>query len=202
MIVPLKPYSGFAPRRSAREGIKVSLNILFGRLPLLGSFPDIQSGSRSERRSRSSPLQFVARDSKGTFLIGSDPVRERTALTVCGNGLICLTHRVRTQVGNVSLHDRLVLFWSSCLAIVGCEFRKIRPGDDERHAAVRVERHLALRIGTKQIALLAVLLKRDRNERPRSYEVFGRRLRGYSPESVRRPRNRRQREFALCEIPF
>jgi hypothetical protein len=53
MIVPLKPYSGFAPCRSAREGIKVSLNILFGQLPLLGSFPDIQSGSRFERRSRS-----------------------------------------------------------------------------------------------------------------------------------------------------
>lgn len=109
----------------------------------------------------------------------SDPVRERTALNVGGKGLICLAHRVRTEVGNAPLHDGLVFFWSSCLAIVGCEFRKIRPGDDERYAAVRVERHLTLRIGTKQIALLAVLLKRDRNERPRSYEVFGRRLRGY-----------------------
>ena len=76
---------------------------------LLGSFPDIQSGSRSERRSRSSPLQFVAKDSKGTFLIGSDPVRERTALDVGGNGLICLAHdgpmrfnELRRKIGSVS----------------------------------------------------------------------------------------------------
>jgi hypothetical protein len=66
------------------------------------------------------------------------------------------------------LHDGIVFFWSACMAIVGCEFRKIRPGDDERHAPVWAERHLALRIWTKQIAFLAVLLKRDRNERPRS----------------------------------
>ena len=48
-----------------------------------------------------------------------------------------------------------------------------------KESAVRVERHLALRIGTKEIALLAVLLKRGGNERPRSYEVFGHRLRDY-----------------------
>jgi hypothetical protein len=35
---------------------------------------------------------------------------------------------------------------------------------------------LALWIGTIKIGLLAVPLKRDGNERPRSYEVFGRRL--------------------------
>jgi hypothetical protein len=34
-----------------------------------------------------------------------------------------------------------------------------------RSTSVRVQRHLALRIGTKQIALLAVLLKRDRTQR-------------------------------------
>ena len=94
-----------------------------------------------------------------------------------GTGLICLAHRVCTEVGNAPLHDGLVFFWSSCPSIVGCEFRKIRPGDDHRNAAVRVECYLTLRIGTKQIRLLAVLLKRDRNQLPRSYEVFGRRLR-------------------------
>jgi hypothetical protein len=36
---------------------------------------------------------------------------------------------------------------------------------------------LALRIGTIEIGLLAGLLKRDRNERPRSHEIFGRGLR-------------------------
>jgi hypothetical protein len=64
-------------------------SLLAGYL-LLGSFPDIQSGSRSERHGRSSLLQLVARDNKGTFLIGSDPVRERTALNVDGRSVICL----------------------------------------------------------------------------------------------------------------
>src|SRR6266478_10250173 len=86
-------------------------------LPLIGSFPDQQSGSRSEGRSQSSPLQFVSRKSKETFLIGSDPVRECTALNVGGNGLICLADRVRTEVGNAPLHDGLVFFWSSCFPI-------------------------------------------------------------------------------------
>ncbi|MGA8659358.1 MAG: hypothetical protein WB586_24800 [Chthoniobacterales bacterium] len=93
-----------------------------------------------------------------------------------GHGLCRLVDRVRAEVGKASLHDGLVFFWSSCLAIVGYEFRKIRPGDDERYAAARVEHHLALWIGTIKIGLFAVLLKRDGNQRPRSYEVFGRRL--------------------------
>jgi hypothetical protein len=99
---------------------------------------------------------------------------------VAGNVLICLAHRVRTEVGNAPLHDGLVFFWSSCLAIVGCEFRKIRPSDDERHAAVSIVRLLALRIGTIKIGLLAVLLKRDGNERPRSHKLL-RRLRDRRP---------------------
>jgi hypothetical protein len=98
---------------------------------------------------------------------------------VDGTGLICLAHRVRTEVGDAPLHDSLVFFWSSCVAIVGGEFRKIRLGHDHRNATVRVECDLTLRIGAEQIGLLAVLLKRDRNQRPRSYEVFARRLRGY-----------------------
>jgi len=58
------------PSRRRRQ----SCSLLAGYL-LLGSFPDIQSGSRPERHGRSSPLQFVTRDNKGTFLIGSNPVR-------------------------------------------------------------------------------------------------------------------------------
>jgi hypothetical protein len=65
-----------------------------------------------------SPLQFVARKSKETFLIGSDPVRECTALNVGGNGLICLADRVRTEVGNAPLHDGPVSFWSSDRAMM------------------------------------------------------------------------------------
>jgi hypothetical protein len=37
-----------------------------------------------------------------------------------------------------------------------------------------VEHHLALRIGTKIIGLLAVLLKRDGSERPRPHKLLGR----------------------------
>ena len=74
-----------------------------------------------------------------------------------------LAHRVRTEEGNAPVHDGLVFFWSSCLAIVELEFGKIRPDDDFRNAAVSLPRRLALRIGTIKIGLLAVLLKRDRN---------------------------------------
>ena len=43
-------------------------------------------------------------------------------------------------------------------------------------AAVRVKRHLTLRIGSKKVHLLAVILQRDGNERPRPHKVLGRRL--------------------------
>jgi hypothetical protein len=42
-----------------------------------------------------------------------------------------------TEVANVPLHDGLVFFWGSLLAIVGDEFGDIRTGDDHRKAAVR-----------------------------------------------------------------
>ena len=67
---------------------------------------------------------------------------------------ICLVYRAHAQVGNVPLHDGLVFFWSSCLAIVGCEFGKIRTGDDDRNVAVSRARLLALRIGTKRLVFL------------------------------------------------
>ena len=76
-------------------------------LRLFGSFEDIQSGSRSERRSWSTPLQFVARDSVGTCLIDPVPIRERAALNMDGNGVILLANRVRAEVGKASLHDAL-----------------------------------------------------------------------------------------------
>ena len=96
-------------------------------LRLFGSFEDIQSGSGSERRGRSTPLQFVARDTKGAFLINPVPIRERTALNVDGHGLCRLVDRVGAKVGKASLDDGLVFFWSSFSAIVGWELRKIRP---------------------------------------------------------------------------
>jgi hypothetical protein len=43
-----------------------------------------------------------------------------------------LFRRVRTEVGDAPLHGGLVFFWSSYVAIVGCEF-KIRPRDDHRN---------------------------------------------------------------------
>ena len=96
---------------------------------------------------------------------------------MASNNFICLAHRVRAEVGKAPLRGCLVFFWSSCLAIVELEFGKIRPDDDSRNAAASLPRRLALRIGTIKIGLLAGLLKRDRNERPRSHEIFGRGLR-------------------------
>ena len=91
-----------------------------------------------------------------------------------GQGLCRLVDRVRTEEGNAALHGCLVFFWSSCLAIVGCEFRNIRTGDDQRITAVSVEDLLALRIGTIHIGPLAVLLKLYGDERPRPHELLGR----------------------------
>jgi hypothetical protein len=105
-------------------------------------------------------LNSSSGDVERIFSLGPVPIRERTALNVPGIGLICLAHRVGTEEGNAPLHDRLVFFWSSCLAIVGCEFRKIRPSNDFRKAAGRVERQLTLRVWTIEIGLLAVLLPR------------------------------------------
>ena len=146
---------------------------------LLGALPDRVSGSRTGGRRRDNrDVEFVPGDVERIFSLGLVPIRERTALNVLGIRLIRLAHRVGTEEGKAPLHNCLVFFWSSCLAIVGCEFRKIRPGNDFRKAAARVVRPLAFRVWTIEIGLLAVLLKRDGNERPRSHQVFGRRLRG------------------------
>jgi hypothetical protein len=57
----------------------------FGQRPLLGSFPDIQSGSRSERRSRTSPLQFIPEMLKEYFR--SVPSQfGKELLPTCGDG--------------------------------------------------------------------------------------------------------------------
>ena len=108
-------------------------------LRLLGALPDQVSGSRTGGRSRIRPAEFVPGKFEKSFVIDSVPVRERTALNVEGNGLICLAHRVRTEVGNASLHDGLVFLRGSCLSIIGSEFGEIRPGDDERNMTVRVD---------------------------------------------------------------
>src|SRR5271166_5525112 len=140
-------------------GLGRGLNFLYAMLRLFGALPDRVNSSRPDGRSCKSPAEFVPGKLEKSFLIGALRVWERTGLKVEGNGLICLAHRVRTEVGNAPLHDGLVFFRGSCLAIVGGEFRKIRTGDDYRKAAVRVEHQLALRIGTPIIALLSIPLK-------------------------------------------
>ena len=84
--------------------------------------------------------EFVPGDVERSFSIGPVPIREGTALNVGGNSLICLTHRIRAEISKAPLHDGFVFFCSSCLAIVGCEFGKIRAGDDNAKASVSNER--------------------------------------------------------------
>src|SRR5271169_2711445 len=120
-------------------------------LRLLGALPDRVRGSRTGGRSRIRPAEFVPGKFEKSLVIDSLPVWIRTALNVEGNGLICLTHRVRAEVGNAPLHDGLIFFWSTCLAIVGGEFGNIRTGADGRKAAVRIEDRLALRTGAEQL---------------------------------------------------
>ena len=88
--------------------------------------------------------------------------------------MICLAYRVRAEVGKAPLRGCLVFFWSSSLAIVGREFRNVRANKHYGKAAIWFENCLALRIGTKIIGLLAVLLSRDGNECPRPHKILGR----------------------------
>ena len=116
--------------------------------------------------------EFIAGNAEGTFSIHPVPIRERTALNVPGDYLVCLAHRVGAELGKTPLHDRLVFLCSSRHAIVGREFGKIRTGEDLRKMAVSVVGQLAPRIGTIKIGLFVVLLKRDGNERPRSHKIL------------------------------
>src|SRR4029077_8381083 len=100
-------------------------------LRLFGTLPDQVSFSRTNASGLprdDGGAEFIPGDAEGCFPLGPVPIRERTALNVGGIGLICLTHRVRTEVGKAPMHNGLVFLRGSCLSIVGCEFGKIRPG--------------------------------------------------------------------------
>src|SRR6516164_1762112 len=71
-------------------------------------------------------------------------------------------------------NNRVVFLCSSRHTIVGCEFGKIRTGEDLRKMAVSIVGQLAPRIVTIKIGRLTVLLQRDRDERPRPDKVLGR----------------------------
>src|SRR6516225_8247757 len=135
---------------------------MLGSIPALGrllcAFPDRVNSSRPDGRSCKSPAEFVPGKLEKSFLIALR-VWERTGLNVIVQRMICLAYRARAEKGNAPLHDCFVFFWSSRLAIVGREFGKIRTGDYFRKVAIKVEHQLALRIGTKIIGFLAVLLK-------------------------------------------
>jgi hypothetical protein len=70
-------------------------------------------------------------------ILGIKTLYDWQAKNVDGKGFGSVADRVRTEVGNAPLNDGLVLFWSSCLTVVGCEFRNIRPGDDDRKTAIK-----------------------------------------------------------------
>jgi hypothetical protein len=139
---------------------------------LFGALPDQVSSSAGGGLSRD--VEFITGDAERFFSLDPVEIRERTALNLLGNSLICLAHRVSPEVGKASLHHSFVFFWSSLHAIIGYKFGKIRTGEDGRKAAVRTERLLAHRIGTVIIGRLAVLLKRDGNKRPGPHKLVSR----------------------------
>src|SRR5262249_48127205 len=90
-----------------------------------GALPDQVSGSCTDAGGGfgdNRGTEFVSRDLERYLSIDPVPIRERTALSVVGDNLICLAHRVGAEVGKAPLHDGLVFLWSSRHAIVGCEF--------------------------------------------------------------------------------
>src|SRR5271166_3632081 len=143
---------------------------------LLDGLPDRVSVSSTNGRSKIGQGEIVPRKFEKSFLIGALPVWVRTAVDVIFNDITCLACRVGTEVGNASLDDRLVFFRTSCISTVGREFGNIRARNYYGKVAVRVERQLTLWIGSKKIHLLAVILHRDGNERPRPNKLLGRRL--------------------------
>jgi hypothetical protein len=92
-------------------------------LCLLGTLPDRVNGSRIDGRRRA---KFVPGDVERCFPLDSVPIRERTALNVGGNSLICLAHRVGAEVGKAPLHDGLIFFWS-------CSARRLRRTEFSYH---------------------------------------------------------------------
>jgi hypothetical protein len=74
-------------------------------------------------------------DGVSGFALDTDPIREGADLDVSGYRLVCLIHRVRTEVEDASPHDGLVFLWRSCCAIVGCEFGQICASDHILKAA-------------------------------------------------------------------
>jgi hypothetical protein len=79
-------------------------------LCLLGRLPDRVNGSRTDGRHRA---KFVRGNVERRFPLDPVPIRERTALNVGGNSLVCLAHRVGAEVGKAPLHDGFIFFWSS-----------------------------------------------------------------------------------------
>ena len=68
---------------------------------LFGALPDKLSscrtgGSRRETRE----VEFIAGNAERSFSLGPVPIRERTALNVPGDYLVCLAHRVGAELGH------------------------------------------------------------------------------------------------------
>ena len=61
------------------------------------------AGPPSARKSRIGPLQFVADSSVLTFLLGSDPFRERAGIDMRADSMVGLVDRVPSEAGNAPL---------------------------------------------------------------------------------------------------
>src|SRR5207249_6704189 len=83
---------------------------------LLGS-PQYHLSGAATCGSRGPPLQFVPGDSEWSFLINPVPVWKGTGLYVKRDGLFRFVDGVLTKVGDGSLHDSLVFFRLTFLAI-------------------------------------------------------------------------------------
>ena len=171
---------------------------------LFGVLPDQVSSSAGGGLSHG--VEFIPGDAERFFSLDPVEIRERTALNMLDNSLICLAHRVSAEVGKASLHHSLVFFWSSLHTIIGYKLGKIRTGDDDRKAAVSTECRLAHRIGTIKIGRLAVLLKRDGNESPGPHKLISRLrdrlLSGQQNSENQHRRGENRRNDAIHVAPF
>jgi hypothetical protein len=116
------------------------------------------------------PLTAAGKGDK-SLLIDALPVWERTALNVQDECIIRIADRVGAEVGEVSLHYRLVFLWRPIHTVVGGLFGKAGAREMPSKAAVICKDQDAFRSATIRFRLAAIrALSHQGDEGPSAYQ--------------------------------
>src|SRR2546423_599763 len=103
---------------------------------------------------RIGPLHVISSDRDRSLLIGTYPVWKRTVLDTDQEAFV--RYRIRAVSRDASLHDCCVLGRGSCVAVVGCEFRKISAREQITKATITAENKGSGCLATKCRNLAAI----------------------------------------------